>query len=285
MSSTRVGALSPSRAGDFKQCPLLFRFRSVDRLPERPSSAAARGTVVHRALELLFDAPAPERTPERARTLLEPALRELVAERPEVADVLGGPEGESRWLEEAARLVETWFRLEDPRRLEPEGRELYVEHQVAEDLVLRGIVDRVDVAPDGRIRIVDYKTGRAPGEAFEQRALFQMKFYALLLWRTRGRVPTRVQLVYVGGTGQRLPLDVDEHMLAAFERTLLTLWRAIREAAETGDWRPRPSRTCEWCDHRELCPAWGGTPPPLPPDALDRVLRLVPAERAGTDDG
>jgi putative RecB family exonuclease len=144
--------------------------------------------------------------------------------------------------------------------------------------VLRGIVDRVDVAPDGRIRIVDYKTGRAPSEAFEQRALFQMKFYALLLWRTRGRVPTRVQLVYVGGSGQRLPLDVDEHMLVAFERTLLSLWQAIRTAAETGDFRPRRGKVCDWCDHRALCPEWGGTPPPLPEDAVDRVLRLVPVE-------
>ncbi|WP_336921213.1 RecB family exonuclease [Aquipuribacter sp. SD81] len=281
----RLGALSPSRAGDFKQCPLLFRFRTVDRLPQQPSGPALRGTVVHRALELLFEVPAPRRTPDHARSLLAPALDELAAEDPAVAALVGEGDARTAWLAEAGRLVDRWFELEDPRRLEPAARELYVEHRVADDLVLRGVVDRVDVAPDGRVRVVDYKTGRAPGEAFEQRALFQMKFYALLLWRTRGRVPTRVQLVYVGGQGETLPLDVDEHMLEAFERTLLVLWRAIRTAAETGDWQARPGRVCSWCDHRDLCPAWGGTPPPLPADAADRVLRLVPVERdpdAGT---
>lgn len=301
----RSGSLSPSRAADFKTCPLLYRFRSVDRLPQKPSSAAVRGTVVHRALEQLFDVPAPRRTLEHARSLVGPALDELLEQRPETAGLFGPPpqqdgetgetgetgeagdpaEARTAWLAEAERLVGRWFQLEDPTRLEPDGREVFVEHRVAEDLVLRGIVDRIDVAPDGRIRIVDYKTGRAPSEAFEQKALFQMKFYALLLWRTRGRVPTRVQLVYVGGQGQMLPLDVDEAQLEAFERTVLQLWQAIRTAAETGDWRPRPSRMCDWCDHKALCPEWGGTPPPLPADAVDRVLRPVEPEVPGDDEG
>ena len=287
----RSGSLSPTRAADFKVCPLLYRFRSVDRLPQTPSSAAVRGTVVHRALEQVFDVPAARRTLEHATSLLSPALAEVIAGRPEVAELFrppadaaadsgpgsgsgsGSAEPTARWLAEAERLVGRWFELEDPTRLEPDGREVFVEHRVAEDLVLRGIVDRIDVAPDGRIRIVDYKTGRAPSEAFEQKALFQMKFYALLLWRTRGRVPTRVQLVYVGGQGRLLPLDVDQAQLEAFERTVISLWRAIRTAAETGEWLPRRSRMCSWCDYKPLCPEWGGTPPPLPPDALDRVLR------------
>src|SRR5450756_3227373 len=66
------------------------------------------------------------------------------------------------------------------------------------DRQLRGIVDRVDVAPDGAIRVVDYKTGRSPKPGFESGALFQMRFYALVLSRLRGRVPAMLQLVYLG---------------------------------------------------------------------------------------
>lgn len=36
-------SLSPSRASDFMQCPLLYRFRVIDRLPEKPSPAAKIG--------------------------------------------------------------------------------------------------------------------------------------------------------------------------------------------------------------------------------------------------
>src|ERR1700759_3231214 len=57
MAPHRRPALSPSRAADFKQCPLLYRFRVVDRLPEMPSRLQVRGTVVHAALERLFALP------------------------------------------------------------------------------------------------------------------------------------------------------------------------------------------------------------------------------------
>ena len=136
--------------------------------------------------------------------------------------------------------------------------------------MLRGYVDRLDVAADGRLRVVDYKTGRAPAEAFEAKALFQMKFYALVLWRLRGRLPSVLQLVYLGD-GQILRYSPDEADLLATERKLRALWRAITLAAVTGDWQPSPSRLCDWCDHQALCPAKGGTPPPVPADALERV--------------
>ena len=58
--------------------------------------------------------------------------------------------------------MERWFTLEDPTRLEPAERELFVETELDSGLRLRGIIDRVDVAPTGEVRIVDYKTGKAP---------------------------------------------------------------------------------------------------------------------------
>ncbi|WP_153399059.1 RecB family exonuclease [Ornithinicoccus halotolerans] len=254
-------ALSPSRAADFMQCPLLYRFRVIDRLPEPPTAATARGTLVHAALERVFDLPAPERTPEGAVGLLQPEWERMRAEHPELAALVSGsapaagsgsaagPDGaEQAWLEQAAVLVRRWFDLEDPSRLEPAERELYVEAE-ADGLVLRGYVDRLDVAPDGRLRVVDYKTGRSPSEAFEGKALFQMKFYALVLWRARGVVPTLLQLVYLRD-GQLLRYAPDEQDLRATERKLQALWQAIERAARTGDWRPRPGRLCDWCHHR-----------------------------------
>ena len=259
-------ALSPSRAADFIQCPLLYRFRVVDRLPEPPSAAAARGTLVHAALERLFDLPALERTPEAAVALLEPEWARLVEHEPELAALVVQDDEESPdWFAGAAALVNRWFTLEDPMRLEPAERELYVEAEV-DGLTLRGYVDRLDVAADGRLRVVDYKTGRAPSELFEGKALFQMKFYALVLWRTRGVVPTLLQLVYLRD-GQVLRFAPEERDLLATERKVRALWTAIERAARTGDWRPSPSRLCDWCHHRDLCPAFGGTPPPLPADA------------------
>ena len=279
-----VAALSPSRASDFMQCPLLYRFRVIDKLPSPPSAPAARGTLVHSVLERLFDLPAAGRTIEAAAALVEPQWKALLDERPELTDLVeeSDPAAVASWFGDAVSLIERWFTLEDPTRLEPAERELYVE-TIVDGLTLRGYVDRLDVAPTGEIRVVDYKTGRSPSELFEGKALFQMKFYALVLWRLRGQVPTMLQLVYLANS-EIVRYSPDEADLLAVERKLKALWHAIETAAQTGDWRPSKSRLCDWCDHRALCPEWGGTPPPLPEGAADlaldpqRTAAVVPAE-------
>lgn len=268
-----VGSLSPSRAGDFMTCPLLYRFRVIDRIPERPSAAAVRGTLVHAVLERLFDLPTGARTPEAALEMLAPEWDRLLEAEPELAELFDdGADGEAEhaeWLGQARRMVERYFTLEDPRRLEPAERELFVETVLDSGLKLRGYIDRVDVAPSGDVRIVDYKTGTAPRADFEARALFQMKFYALVLWRLRGRVPRLLQLMYLGN-GEILRYEPDEADLRATQRKVEALWQAIRRAMETGEWRARTGRLCDWCDHKERCPEFGGTPPPLPAAPVDR---------------
>ncbi|HEU4514652.1 MAG TPA: PD-(D/E)XK nuclease family protein [Nocardioidaceae bacterium] len=259
-----VGSLSPSRASDFMTCPLLYRFRTVDRLPEPSSPDAVRGTVVHKVLEDLFDLPAPDRTPHQAGEMLQPAWESVLEADPAIAEMFGaeGPEV-GAWLGSCRDSLQRYFALEDPTRLEPAERELYVETLLDSKLLLRGFVDRIDVAPTGEIRVVDYKTGKAPHPAFEAKALFQMKFYALVLWRTRGVVPAMLQLIYLG-SGELLRYSPDESDLRATERKVEALWKAIDLAQQTGDWRPRRSALCGWCAHQALCPEFGGTPPALP---------------------
>jgi len=259
-----VGSLSPSRAGDFMTCPLLYRFRTIDRLPETSSPAAVRGTVVHKVLEDLFDLPAVERTPVRAAAMVAPAWEAVLEADPTLVEAFGedGPEIGS-WLVSCRESLERYFTLEDPRRLEPAEREMYVETVLDSRLLLRGFVDRLDIAPTGEVRVVDYKTGRSPGLMFEAKALFQMKFYALVLWRTTGTIPAMLQLIYLGN-GEVLRYSPDERDLLAVERKVDAIWKAISRAAESGDWRPNRTGLCGWCTHQALCPEFGGTPPPLP---------------------
>lgn len=261
----RRPALSPSRASDFKQCPLLYRFRAIDRLPEPSSTAQVRGSVVHGALERLYGLPAADRGPDTAVTLVEPAWQGIVDEHPELA-LEFDPETRTQMLEQARKLLSGYYRLEDPTRFEPESCEQRVEVELSDGTLLRGFVDRIDVAPTGELRVVDYKTGRAPAEArtlAEAKAMFQMKFYAVALLRSRGVLPARLRLLYLAD-GQVLDYTPDLEELARFEKTLMAIWRAIRSAAATGDFRPSPSRMCDWCAHHEHCPVFGGTPPPYP---------------------
>ncbi|WP_414687984.1 RecB family exonuclease [Mycobacterium sp.] len=284
----RRPALSPSRASDFKQCPLLYRFRAIDRLPEPTSAAQLRGSVVHAALEQLYALPAPQRLPATVVTLAAEAWDRVIAEQPELADMLDAAQ-RGELLEEAKALLSGYYRLEDPTRFDPQSCEQRVEVELADGTLLRGFVDRIDVAPTGEMRVVDYKTGKAPPEAralAEFKAMFQMKFYAVALLRSRGVLATRLRLLYLAD-GEVLDYTPDLGELERFEKTLMAIWRAIQSAGATGDFRPNPSRLCDWCAYHAQCPAFGGTPPPYPgwPDnphegGDDAVLHAGRAESA-----
>jgi putative RecB family exonuclease len=281
-------SLSPSRAADFKTCPLLFRFRTIDRLPEQPSPDQVRGTLVHAVLERLFDLPAEDRTPDAAAGLIEPQWHRLVAEEPALADLFEAVVGATAdvpltdFLAGARALLDGYFTVEDPRRLEPAERETLISTLVDDELLIRGYIDRLDVSPAGDLRVVDYKTGGAPREAFEGRALFQLKFYALVLWRTRGVVPRVLRLLYLKDA-EVCDYAPDAQELERFERTLVALSQAIERAKRDQDFRPKPSRLCGWCSHQQFCPEFGGTPPPYPvhpdpgrPDSVPGPLDVAP---------
>ena len=245
--------LSPSSATDFKSCPQLFKYRSIDRLPEPVSKGAARGSLVHLVLERLFVEPAPDRTPERAEALLRSAwdeLRDHEDYRPEGL----GEDQEEVWLSESRRMLANLFKLEDPTELVTSKLEWWVEYEVA-DLHLRGIIDRVEERADGSWVLSDYKTGRVPGESRELAAFFGLRFYALVCWRSFGVIPKEIRLVYLSDPAV-LTLEPHERMLIAFERQMVALGRAIKRAVERDDWRPRPSPFCMTCSFQKSCPAW-----------------------------
>ncbi|KAA1249738.1 RecB family exonuclease [Mycobacterium simiae] len=255
-------ALSPSRAADFKQCPLLYRFRAIDRLPEAPSAAQLRGSVVHAALEQLFALPAAQRGPETATALAASAWEQVIADAPHLSAELNPPQ----LLHEARTLLSGYYRLEDPTRFNPQSCEQRVEVELVDGTLLRGYIDRIDVAATGELRVVDYKTGKAPPATralAEFKALFQMKFYGVALFRSRGVLPARLRLIYLAD-GQVLDYAPDREELMRFEKTLMAIWRAIQSAGQSGDFRPNPTRLCDWCPHQAHCPTFGGTPPPYP---------------------
>ena len=95
-----------------------------------------------------------------------------------------------------------------------------------------------------------------------------------------------LQLIYLGD-GEVIRYEPDEHDLLATERKVEAVWQAITTARETGDWRPSPSRLCSWCAHQAICPAYGGTPPPLPapPDEQETPAPTTDAGVAGQSAG
>lgn len=262
-----LGALSPTRASDFLACPKLYQFRAIDRIPERPGFAAARGTLVHEVLDRLFDEPIGARTLDTALSDVPAALDRLLEREPEIAfafcDDAAWPADEPPHVDDDARqrvyiqaqaLLETYFHLENPNEVTPTAREALVEMVLEPDIVLRGYVDRLDDSTLG-LRVLDYKTGRSPSQAWEQSAMFQLRFYAMIVTNSLGELPSRLQLMYLGN-GEVLTYIPDAEDLRRFERKIRALWKAMVTAAERDDFRPRPSSRCSWCCHQDICPAF-----------------------------
>lgn len=246
--------LSPSRAGDFKACPQLFRFRAIERLSEPVTTFQARGTAAHLALQRLYELSPELRTPEALFNLFRGVWGELRCAE-EFEGLFASVEDEKVWGLESLHLLANYFMLERPEQVQPVERELDMLEPFDEEIVIRGILDRMDRGEDGRLVITDYKTGKAPPETYALPAFFALKIYALLIRRRFNETPSEVRLLYLNGpTMYRIPIE--DRQLDAMERQLRALWKAINRAIEQNNFPPRPSRLCDYCSFRDRCPAW-----------------------------
>ena len=263
-------ALSASRAKEYERCPLQYRLHVVDRIQEPPTRATALGTLVHSVLEHLFDLPHRERTAEAALDLLEADWRATREKSPEVLDLFKDASEEGAWLASARDVVSAYFAIEDPQWLAPAARERLVDAVTPDGIRLRGFIDRIDASPSGELRVVDYKTGRAPSPRFQDEALFQMRFYALLL-RLTDRMPARTQLLYLKA-GRVLTFDPTPADIDRFADEISMLWGRIEADAMRGEFAPRRNPLCDWCGVRAMCPLFEGKLPDMPEDGLARLL-------------
>jgi putative RecB family exonuclease len=250
-------SLSPSKVSTFTDCALAFRFSSIDKLPEPPSIPATKGTLVHAALERLFDLAADDRTVAAALTALDQAMNAL-RDHPDFADLALDAAAEAAFLDDAERLVRRYFDLEDPRTITPIGLELKLEASVG-DLRLRGIIDRLELDAEGGLVVTDYKTGRVPRQNYEQGKLGGVHFYALLCERLFGQRPAKVQLLYLSEPVAIITTPT-EQSIRGLERKVTAIWSAVERACATDDFRPKPSKLCDWCAFQAYCPAFGGDP-------------------------
>jgi putative RecB family exonuclease len=257
MSLPLPTTLSPSKMSAFKHCPLQFRFSVIDRLPEPPSPAASKGTLVHRALELLMLRPPAERTPTAALADLGRARHEL-AEHPEFSALELTGEERDAFDADARALVLRYFEIEDPVAVRPIGLELRLSVAIG-PLTLRGVIDRLELDGEGQLVVTDYKTGAVPSERAEQDRLAGVHFYSLLCERLFGRRPARVQLMYLSAA-EVLSITPSEQSIMGVERRALALYAAVERACARDDFRPNRSRLCDWCNFQAYCPAWGGDP-------------------------
>jgi putative RecB family exonuclease len=256
-------SLSPSKVSSFKDCALAFRLSAIDRLPEIKTLPAAKGTVVHRALELLFwEEPPGSRGLDVALAKLDRAVPEIL-DGPEYTALALDDEGRGALVDDARQLLTNYYELEDPDQVRVIGTELRLSVGIG-TLRLSGIIDRLELDADGALVVTDYKTGRAPSESYQQSKLVGVHFYAFLCEQVFGQRPVRIQLLHL-----REPMSISttpsDQSIRGLRQQTTAIWSAVERACRTEDFRPKPGFACSWCSYQAYCPAQGGDLSLLPP--------------------
>jgi putative RecB family exonuclease len=250
--------LSPSRVESFTSCPLAFRFSAIDKLPEAPTVPAARGSLVHRALELLFCEPPAGRTLPAGLAALRLAVGEL-DDDPEHALLGLDGDGEAQFVADAEAAVRRYFQLEDPRAITAIGLELRLSVEI-DGLTMVGVIDRLDLDANGDLVVTDYKTGRPPSERHEQGRLGGVNFYAYLCQELFGRRPVAVQLLYLSDPPIVITARPTAQSVSFLPRRIGAVYGAVQKACDRGEFQPRTGPLCAWCGFKPWCPAFGGDP-------------------------
>ena len=244
--------LSPSRISDYQQCPKLYHYRVIEKLPEPISLDAVRGTLIHNILEKLLGLSSEERTIEKAKKEVPVYWDILKNQIPDLAQLVSS---EKEWIDRANALLDSYFQLENPQTFTPTHMEAHLELEVVDDLLLHGYVDRIDVAQTGEVRIVDYKTGKSPRIGYEDKALFQLRFYALLWWKLYGEIPKLIQLLYLGDQKILKSSPTKRELEITLDKSL-KVGNDIKISHQKNFWPTQTSRLCDWCSFKNICPAF-----------------------------
>ena len=268
MSEIEMLQLSPSRISDYQQCPALYKYRAIDKIVERPGIDALRGSLVHLVLEKMFANQPQNRSFEQAVLTIEECFNELLKEEPELVCALDenikfplveaatAPiEKVQQLFNEAKTLIANYFGLEDPSKIQPKSTEELIEFDLNPTLKIKGYVDRIDVSPQGWLRINDYKTGKSPNENFSSKAMFQLKFYALVIFKATNQIPKMLRLIYLKDS-QILTYEPDQSDIDITLSKVESIASQIQDSKSNNMWPTKVSRLCDYCYFKSICPEY-----------------------------
>ena len=250
--------LSPSRASQFKTCPKQFEYANVIKIEQPTNEVQAKGTTIHTALEILYDKRPEERTVDNLHTIFRAAWND-VRNNDEHSNLFETREDEREWGLDALNLLSNYFKLEDPKAIQPLERERWVKGEI-EDLKLRGILDRMDEDSNGNLIILDYKSGKAPAIKYKEPRFFALKLYALLIQEETGKTPSELKLIYLKNSTVHT-LEVNQDMLKEVKEEILEIWKQIKVSFENDNFPAIKNTLCDWCYFKPICPVFNDDHP------------------------
>lgn len=235
--------LSHSSISLYNECPQKYKFKYIDKIPEKPKHFFSFGQSVHLALEYFYGPKEPK----------APSLEDLLKHYREIWVKPGyRDENHEAELFEEGRQILTRFHDKHAKSFHVPFSVEYNFNFEYEGIPLTGKVDRIDKLPDGRLSILDYKTGKklAAGRLDIDAQLTMYQFAC------ESQLGAEVgELIFY-----HLP-TLKEHRTVRRDKPLVKeLTTRIVDTAEgiTKDrFDPKPTENaCRWCDYKPLCPIY-----------------------------
>lgn len=249
---------SYSRMALYLDCPMKYKFRYVDKIKERPKSYFSFGTAIHHALEFLYSVKNPP----------FPTIQQVCDEFKKVWE-------EQSYLEKGYKsqiyadkdflkgmqMLKDYYEY-NKDKLIPAFLTEYSFLQEQDGLLLRAIADRIDYVGDGKILVIDYKTGKDVQRLPDQLYMYQKvaecdeklremicETYDISLSKTQIS-----QMLYY-----HVPTNKEYFFGRAEDKEIGVFWEKVLSTADKINsqiFDPKPSEyTCRWCDYKHLCPA------------------------------
>lgn len=267
--------VSPSTANAMHGCAA--RWAAEKALRQEPDlfSPAEIGTGAHSVLEDLYGLEAQARTPQAAmKSLIELAKKTFPDD--EVARQM--------WMSEVSGKYRGIFDMETPADIDVISTEERIGGVEIGGIPFDGVIDRVERLPDGRVKIVDYKTGRyrAPNPEYRDDYAEQMRLYALA-WREKSGTDAKIAHLYYTGEGKKRQVAIAKKALAQTKAGYVAAAETLFEQQEAGRFQTQESPLCGWCPLVNICPtaaAAGRTARVPAPSATDLGIPVVRADAA-----
>lgn len=255
--------LSFSRVDTYGQCPLRFRFGYLDKLPTAPSPHLSWGSSIHAALETWWSSKLPEPPP------LDTLLRALYDAWDDTG-FAGMPRDEKLvWYRHAQEVLRRHHERFAATYQPAVACEEWFSIDLGQGVEVVGSVDQLVRTAGGGLGVVDWKTNKRAKNRGDVRGSLQLAIYAMACEELWGHAPEWVALDFVV-PGVRVTVPRDEIDTGAARARVLEVAEAIRAEA----FPPSPSRLCDWCDFRALCPAFEGDGPDVAGVAVVELARL-----------
>lgn len=253
-------SFSYSKLGMYKECPQKYKFRYVLMLPEKPKYYFAFGSALHAVMEYIYDIKNPAfPTLQQALDFFTKDWQSTSFEKKGYASA----EKEAAGYQEGRRIIETYYQKHAATFAHPLSVEMMSKLDT-DGLNLISILDRIDYLGDGKVMILDYKTGktveRAPDQLYMYQKVAEMSpaIKELVQQKDPGVQQVKVEKLCF----YHLPTLKEMYFERADDQQITEFWHGVLAVADeirAGKFSPTPGENqCRWCDYRNICPVFTG---------------------------